>query len=64
MASAGDMLPQHAREGGHPEDMFLNSLSWIPAFAGMTKPGCLVTKVLHAISLLAFEILTIRFGQE
>jgi hypothetical protein len=48
---------------GHPEVMGLSSRTWIPAFAGMTKSGYLVTRATYALSLLAFKILTV-FGQE
>ena len=61
MANTRHPQPRHARESGHPEDMGLSSRAWIPAFAGMTKSGYLVTGAPHAISLLAFETQTIRF---
>ena len=43
MANTRHPPPRHARESGHPEDMGLSSRAWIPAFAGMTKSGYLVT---------------------
>ena len=62
MANTRHPPPRHSRESGHPEDIGLSSRAWIPAFAGMTKSGYLVKGSPHALSLLAFETQTIRFG--
>jgi hypothetical protein len=49
-------LIRHARESGHPIILSLSSMTWIPAFAGMTDSGPLVTGVCYALPVLAMTL--------
>ena len=54
-------LTRHARKSGHPVVLSLSSMTWIPASAGMTDSGPLVTGFLNELPVLVLPLIDSLF---